>query len=101
MQNNTGYRTVTYKITYNDKTGYVKFWMPLQNDNWGPGIYGIFDEPFYHNDLYKSYNFAVTINHSGKRLALNALMIFAQKEIKTGKDLGEYIFQTIVERIKQ
>lgn len=95
------YHVVIYKIDYNNKTGYVKFWVPLQDDNFGKGIYGLFDEPFYHSDLYNSYNFAATINRSGKRLELNAHMFLAQKAIKTGKDLGEYIFKTIVERVKR
>lgn len=101
VQMDKRYRVVTYKIDYNNKTGYVKFWMPLQNDNFSKGIYGLFDEHLYYNDLYNSYNFAATINRAGKRLELNAHVCLIQKAIKTGKDLGEYIFQSIVECVKQ
>ncbi len=100
VRDDNRYHVVTYKVIYNNKTGYVRFWMPLQNDPWGKGIYGLFEEHLYQTEPYSSHNFAATINRTGKRLELEALMIFSQKSIKTGKDLGEYIFKAIMERIK-
>lgn len=48
-----------------------------------------------------SHNFGATINRSGKNLELNAYLLFTQQSIKNGKQLGEYIFKTMMERVKQ
>ena len=100
VRDDNRYHVVTYKVIYNNKTGYVRFWMPLQNDPWGKGIYGLFEEHLYHPNYYSSHNFVATLNRTGKQLALEAYMVFGQKSIKAGKDLGEYIFKAIMERIK-
>lgn len=33
------YQAITYSISYNNKNGYVRFWIPLQNDSFGKGIW--------------------------------------------------------------
>lgn len=100
VRDDNRYHVITYKVIYNNKTGHVRFWLPLQDDYWGKGIYGLFEEHFYQTESYSSHNFAATLNRTGKQLALEAYMVFGQKSIKTGKDLGEYIFKAIMERIK-
>ncbi len=93
------YWVVSYKFNYNDKSGSIKFWLTLNNDNFGKGIFGLFDESDYQQG-YNSFNFGVTIDRTGSTLALNANMLFAQNTIKTGKQLGEHIYKIIMDRIK-
>jgi hypothetical protein len=101
IQHKNQYRVVTYKVVYNGKIGSVRFWLDYnQSGGFGKGIFGLFDESFRQCG-YNSHNFGVTINRSGKNLELNAYMIFAQQPIKSGKQLGEYIFKTMMERVKQ
>ena len=90
-----------YKVDYNGKTGSVRFWIDCnKTDGFGKGIFGLFDESFMQGG-YNSHNFGATINRSGRNLELNAHLLFSQSPIKSGKQLGEYIFRTIMERVKQ
>ena len=95
------YRVIIYKVKYNEKIGAVRFWLDYnQSGGFGKGIFGLFDESFIQGG-YNSHNFGITINRSGKNLELNAHLLFTQQPIKNGKQLGEYIFKTIMERVKQ
>lgn len=101
VQHKNQYRVVTYKVVYNGKTSSVRFWLDYnQSGGFGKGIFGLFDESFIQGG-YNSHNFGATINRSGKKLELNAHLVFAQQPIKNGKQLGEYIFKTMMERVKQ
>lgn len=101
VQHKNQYRVVTYKVVYNGKIGSVRFWLDYnKSGGFGKGIFGLFDESFRKGG-YNSHNFGATINRSGKNFELNAYMVFGQQPIKNGKQLGEYIFKTIMERVKQ
>ena len=101
IQHKNQYRVVMYKVVYNGKIGSVRFWLnDNQSGGFGKGIFGLFDESFMQ-DGYNSHNFGVNISRSGKNLELNAYMVFAQQPIKSGKQLGEYIFKTMMERVKK
>lgn len=101
VQHKNQYRVVTYIVDYNGKTGSVRFWIDCnKTGGFGKGIFGLFDESFMQGG-YNSHNLGATINRSGRNLELNAHLIFTQQPIKNGKQLGEYIFKTMMERVKQ
>lgn len=99
VRNVNKYHVVTYKVSHNGKSGSIRFWLKHNNDGFGKGIYGLFNE-YFQQSGYNSYNFSATLKRSGKTLELYTNLLFTKNPIKTGKQLGEYIFQNLMERIK-
>lgn len=93
------YYVVTYKVLYNEKSSAVKFWLDINEEGFGNGIFGLFNEVSIQQG-YNSYNFCANINYSNKKLELNTHFVFGEEPITTGKQLGEYIFKTLMRYIQ-
>ncbi|MBQ6979731.1 MAG: toll/interleukin-1 receptor domain-containing protein [Clostridia bacterium] len=93
------YHVIVYEVSYLNKTGLVRFWLDETGSTFGKGIFGLFDEKFYITP-YNSYSFGAMIDRSGKSLKLKSTLYFEKEAISTGEKLGEYIYKTIMERIK-
>lgn len=99
VQHKKKYRVVAYKVCYNGKTGAIRFWMDCNEGSFGKGIFGVFDDSFGQSG-YNSFNLWVGINRSKKKLELEAQIFSAGERVTTGRQLGEYLYRTIMERVK-
>ncbi len=86
-------KVARYEVNYLNKSAYFMTWLDKENKN----IYLMEGRSFFWNDDYNSYNFSISINRQGKRLALQS---YGMNNITNGVELGIYIYNKLMEGIK-